>query len=177
VRPLAAGVAFTLNPTDGDRSTVAIDASWGLGEAVVGGEVNPDNFLVDKVMFEVVRRTISRKEVEYRVKGDSVQRVTVDVARQEAPCLTDRQITDVARLARLAEKHYGHPQDVEWALDGDLAEGENVLLLQARPETVWSRRHREPIGRARGTESIVATLLAPLNAARQSGKEERAHGS
>ncbi len=174
VRPRAAGVAFTLNPIDGDRSTIAIDASWGLGEAVVGGEVNPDNFLVDKVLFEIVRRTVSKKELEYRVNGDTVEHVPIEPARQEVTCLTDEQIRQVARLARLAEKHYGHPQDIEWALDDDLADGENVVLLQSRPETVWSRKHRAPLSRATGTESIVATLLAPLNERVPSRKEEGA---
>lgn len=174
VRPRAAGVAFTLNPTDGDRSTIAIDASWGLGEAVVGGEVNPDNFLVDKVLFEIVRRTISRKEFEYRVERDRVEHVSIDAARREVACLTDEQIREVARFARLAEKHYGHPQDIEWALDDDLPDGENVVLLQSRPETVWSRQHRAPLSRATGTESIVATLLAPLNGLVPSRKEDGA---
>ena len=67
VRPRAAGVAFTLNPLDGDRSQIAIDASWGFGEAVVSGEVTPDNFLVDKVMGTIGRRTISAKTLEYRL--------------------------------------------------------------------------------------------------------------
>jgi pyruvate, water dikinase len=69
VEPKAAGVAFTLNPSDGDRSQVAIDASWGFGEAVVSGEVTPDNFLVDKVLLEIVKRTISPKVTEYRLNG------------------------------------------------------------------------------------------------------------
>jgi pyruvate, water dikinase len=71
----------------------------------------------------------------------------------------------VARLARRAEKHYGCPQDVEWAIDGDLPAGDNVTLLQARPETVWSRRPRVPVAAAGKdlTSSIVATLLSPLH--------------
>ena len=79
VRPRAAGVAFTLNPLNGDRSQVAIDASWGFGEAVVSGEVTPDNFLVDKVMGTITRRTISAKTLEYRLTGgDAVTAVPVD---------------------------------------------------------------------------------------------------
>ena len=69
VAPRAAGVAFTLNPLNGDRSQIAIDASWGFGEAVVSGEVTPDNFLVDKVMGTITRRTISAKTLEYRLTG------------------------------------------------------------------------------------------------------------
>jgi pyruvate,water dikinase len=172
VQPRSAGVAFTLNPTDGDRSTIAIDASWGLGEAVVAGEVNPDNFLVDKVMFEIVRRNISCKSIEYRVGAeDRIEQAEVEPERQLAQCLTDEEVRAVARLARRAEKHYGHPQDVEWALDQQLPPGENVVLLQSRPETVWSRKPRTPIARPTGMDGIVSTLLSPLNNAR---KEEGA---
>lgn len=165
VDPKAAGVAFTLNPQDGDRSQVAIDASWGLGEAVVSGEVTPDNFLVDKVMGEIVRRIISPKLVEYRVDGSrSVVKADVEEPRQAVPCLTDDEVKAVAAMARRAEKHYGSPQDVEWALDRHLADGENVILLQARPETVWSRKEATPIANPRDPmRSIVTTLMSPMH--------------
>ena len=160
VRPRAAGVAFTLNPLDGDRSQIAIDASWGFGEAVVSGEVTPDNFLVDKVMGTVTRRTISAKTLEYRlVDGDAVTAAPVDADRQSVPCLTDDEILAVARLARRAEKHYRCPQDVEWAID---AASGDVLLLQSRPETVWSRRARPAATcTADPITSMVQTLLHP----------------
>jgi pyruvate, water dikinase len=170
VRPRAAGVAFTLNPQDGDRSQVAIDASWGFGEAVVSGEVNPDNFLVDKVLGSVGRRTVSHKEVEYRLTdGDRVERTEVEAGRQDEPCLTDAQIKAVAALARQAERHYGCPQDVEWAVESDC----RVLLLQSRPETVWSRKPRPPAAAAGGNylNSIVSTLVAPLHAKPRAGGE------
>ncbi len=164
VDPRASGVAFTLNPTTGDRSQVAIDASWGLGEAVVSGEVTPDNFLVDKVLRTVIERKISDKHIEYRHDGVGVRPCPVDDERRTQPCLTDEEILVVAAMARRAEKHYGVPQDVEWALDKDLPAGENVILLQARPETVWSRKPRESV--SHGTydpmASIVSTLIAPI---------------
>jgi pyruvate,water dikinase len=163
VLPTAAGVAFTLNPVDGDRSQVAIDASWGLGEAVVSGSVTPDNFLVDKVLGAITRRTISSKTVEYRLdEHDRVVEARVDDARRDIPCLTDDEVLAVARLARRAEKHYCCPQDVEWAIDPRLPQGENVVLLQSRPETVWSRRTRVvPTGAADTFRSIVNTLSDP----------------
>ena len=162
VAPRAAGVAFTLNPLDGDRSQIAIDASWGFGEAVVGGEVTPDNYLVDKVMFSITRRTISAKTLEYRLsESGTVVAFDVPAERRDAPCLTDDEVLAVARLARRAEKHYGCPQDVEWALDD-----RGVWLLQSRPETVWSRRVRAPrssAGSADPIASIVATLMKPIS--------------
>jgi pyruvate,water dikinase len=163
VLPTTAGVAFTLNPVDGDRSQVAIDASWGLGEAVVSGSVTPDNFLVDKVLGAITRRTISSKTVEYRLgEHDRVVEAPVDDARRDIPCLTDDEVLAVARLARRAEKHYRCPQDVEWAIDPRLPTGENVVLLQSRPETVWSRRTRAVAPGAADTfRSIVNTLSDP----------------
>ena len=165
VDPKAAGVAFTLNPTTGDRSQVAIDASWGLGESVVSGEVTPDNFVVDKVLHEIVERTISSKRTEYRRVDGTVMVCEVDDDRRDQPCLTDAEICAVAAMARRAERHYGRPQDVEWALDRDLPDGENVILLQARPETVWSKKPRESVstGSYDPMRSIVSTLTAPLH--------------
>jgi pyruvate, water dikinase len=164
VRPRAAGVAFTLNPGNGDRSAIAIDSSWGFGEAVVSGEVTPDNFLVDKVLFQISQRTLSPKTHEYRlIDGSQVSFVEVEPERVLAPSLTDDEIKAVARLARTAERHYGTPQDVEWAVDDDLPDGDRVVLLQSRPETVWSKR---PTTVSDGSgdlmNSIVNTLVNPL---------------
>jgi pyruvate,water dikinase len=164
VDPVSSGVAFTLNPANGDRSQVAIDASWGLGELVVSGEVTPDNFLVDKVIHEIVSRRISDKHEELVLGGaGQVHRHPVDDGRRRAPCLTDDQLRAVAALARRAEKHYGCPQDVEWAIDRHLPEGFDVVLLQSRPETVWSRKPVTPIrAGADAMQSIIATLTAPM---------------
>jgi pyruvate,water dikinase len=165
VDPRSSGVAFTLNPTTGDRSQVAIDASWGLGEAVVSGEVTPDNFLVDKVLRTVIERKVSDKHIEYRHDGVGVSPCPIEDERRTQPCLTDEEILYVATMARRAEKHYGVPQDVEWALDKDLPAGENVILLQARPETVWSKKPRESVthGHYDPLSSIVSTLIAPIH--------------
>ncbi len=170
VRPKAAGVAFTLNPRDGDRSQVALDASWGFGEAVVAGEVTPDNYLVDKVMYEITHRVVSTKEHEYVLGERGIERVAITDERRDQPCLTDGEIRAVARLARAAEKHYGCPQDIEWAVDADLPDDANVLLLQSRPETVWSRRPIAPIA-VPGDQlrSIVKTLSSPLHARSNGG--------
>jgi pyruvate,water dikinase len=165
VRPTASGVAFTLNPRDGDRSQVAVEAAWGFGEGIVSGEVTPDSFLVDKVLGEIVQRTISDKAVEYRLgDGDRVERVEVAADRRTAPSLSDDQVKAVARLARRAERHYRCPQDVEWALDADRPDDQAVTLLQARPETVWSRKAAKPVASvADPMASIVATLVSPLH--------------
>ncbi len=169
VHPKAAGVAFTLDPTNGDRSQVAVDAAWGFGEAVVAGEVTPDNYRIDKVMLDITTPRRQRQERTSTCSPTTTRsrrwRRTPD--RATAPCLTDNELRAITKLAKTAERHYGCPQDIEWAVDLDLPEGDNVILLQSRPETVWSKkgptRVVEP-GANTGDfmSSIVSTLMSPL---------------
>jgi pyruvate,water dikinase len=127
------GVMFTCNPVSGDPSVVAIDASWGLGLGVVGGEVTPDQYLVSKVTGEVVKRTVSAKHVEYRAdpSGRGTVCVPVDEARQSEPCLDDEQLAALVDVARRVQKYFGSHQDVEWALAGD----GDLFVVQSRPVT------------------------------------------
>ncbi|MFE6509148.1 PEP/pyruvate-binding domain-containing protein [Nocardioides sp. NPDC057767] len=144
VNARAAGVAITLNPTTGDRSKVAIDASYGVGEMVVSGQVTPDNLLLDKVMLTVVEQHCGAKHAELVPDADAgglVER-EVEEERRGRLCLESEEFVAIARLAKRAEKHYGCPQDIEWAFDRDLPEGEDLLLLQARPETIHSAAGR-----------------------------------
>ena len=136
-----AGVMFTLNPVSGDRSSIAIDASYGLGVSVVGGEVTPDSFLVSKVTRDITRRQIGAKATEVVADPEAATTVTRDVPeeRRAQPSLSDEEIGRLAETGRRIETHYGHPQDVEWAIDGRLGE---LFILQSRPETVWSRKPR-----------------------------------
>lgn len=170
VRPRSAGVAFTLDPSNGDRSGICIDAAWGFGEGVVSGDVTPDNFLVDKVMWTINRRTISPKTHAHLLTepdgGAHPQVVRVELPEDQvsAPSLTDAEILAIARLARAAEKHYGCPQDIEWAMDDDLPAGEDAVLLQARPETVWSKKRHSVGAKTDAMASIVDTLVNPLYA-------------
>jgi phosphoenolpyruvate synthase/pyruvate phosphate dikinase len=128
------GVLFTCNPVSGDPSMVAVNACWGLGIAVVGGEVTPDDYLVSKITGEVVRRTISSKEVEYvpDAARQGTVRVEVDGGRRDEPCLDEPQLAALVDIARRVERHFGSHQDVEWAIPRGQDE---VLVLQARPVT------------------------------------------
>ena len=168
VRPRTAGVAFTLDPTNGDRSGICIDAAWGFGEGVVSGDVTPDNFLVDKVMWSINRRTISPKTHAHLLTEAApgtkphVERVELPEDKVNSPSLTDEEIVAVAKLARTAEKHYGFVQDIEWAVDDDLPAGSDVVLLQARPETVWSKKRHTTRAKTDLVSSIVDTLVNPL---------------
>ncbi len=163
VNARAAGVMFTLNPINGDRSKVAIDASWGLGESVASGEVTPDNYLVDKIAMKIARRTVSSKMIEYRAVPSErrVDKRDVPDDRRSAPCLTDDEIIALSRLARSVEAHHQRPQDLEWAIDADLEAPNNVLLLQSRPETVWSDQDRVQVSKANTStmDYIVANML------------------
>jgi pyruvate,water dikinase len=170
VNARAAGVAMTLDPVNGDRTKIVIDASWGLGEMVVSGVVTPDNFTVEKVLEEIVARKISDKHVE--LVGDAAAGMAVEREvpedRRRAQCLTDAQVIAVARLAKRLERQNKCPQDVEWAIDADLPEGENLLALQSRPETIWSRKKKEApkVAYATGMAGIVGTLNAALTVRR-----------
>jgi pyruvate,water dikinase len=175
VNAKAAGVAFTLNPINGDRSKITIDSSWGLGEAVVGGEVTPDNFLIDKVIFEVVKQVISPKHIEFVADqaNDRVVKREVEPERQVQPSLTREELIAVARMAKQAERFYGSPQDVEWAIDADLPPPDNVVVLQSRAETVWSRQERARVSasHATGITGVVDTLIGGVKIKRVGSKE------
>lgn len=165
VNSRSSGVAMTIDPKNGDRSKIVIDSSWGLGELVVSGEVTPDNFLVDKVLLHVIERIISDKHEELvPTSHGTVARREVAQERRNSPSISDDEIVAVARLAKSAEKHYGSVQDVEWAIDADLPAGQNVLLLQSRPETVWSQKET-PVtftSSGSGIEAITRSLLAQM---------------
>lgn len=165
VNSRTSGVAMTIDPGNGDRSKIVVDSSWGLGELVVSGEVTPDNFLIDKVMMHVVRRIISDKHEELVPTGHgTVARREVEPDRRNSPSLSDEELIAVAKLAKSAEKHYGCVQDVEWAIDADLPAGQNVLLLQSRPETVWSQKKQEVkiTSNGSGIEAITKSLMAQI---------------
>ncbi|GIH90265.1 PEP/pyruvate-binding domain-containing protein [Planobispora siamensis] len=133
VRAEVAGVMFTANPVTGRRREAVIDASPGLGEAVVSGAVNPDHFVVDIATLEITERRLGDKRLAVRpVEGGGVEHVeTPSENTAEGACLTDDRIRALAALAGRVEDHYGAPQDTEWAVDD-----EGVLwLTQSRPIT------------------------------------------
>ncbi len=133
------GVMFTCNPVSGDRSMIAINASWGLGLAVVGGEVTPDDYLVSKVTGEIVKQTVNDKAVEYIPAANGTERVDVDEARRTAPCLDADAVTTLVDTAKRVERHFGSPQDIEWAFDHS---GE-LFILQSRPVTGLAKKETQ----------------------------------
>ncbi|MBV8219995.1 MAG: PEP/pyruvate-binding domain-containing protein, partial [Solirubrobacterales bacterium] len=138
------GVMFTCNPVSGDPSMVAINASWGLGLAVVGGEVTPDDFLVSKVTREVVREHIHPKDVQYVPDpgGKGAVRVAVDGGRREARSLEPPDLERLVDVARRIERYFGCHQDIEWALPR--GETERVFVVQTRPVTAVAKKPNKP---------------------------------
>ncbi|MGY2853899.1 phosphoenolpyruvate synthase [Pseudomonas tolaasii] len=141
-----AGVMFTLDTESGFRDVVFITGAYGLGETVVQGAVNPDEFYVHKHTLEagrpaILRRNLGSKAIKM-IYGDeakagrSVKTVEVDKAERARFCLTDAEVSELAKQAMIIEKHYQCPMDIEWAKDGD--DGK-LYIVQARPETVKSR--------------------------------------
>lgn len=141
----AAGVMFTRSPTTGDRSVITIEGAWGLGSAVVGGEVTPDRWVVSKITGEISVRDISNKHIEHRrAPAGGVETVEVAPERRSVASLSDAQLERLRLVGRQVEKHYGRAQDIEWAVDA----GGALLLLQSRPETVWSAKETAPVATA-----------------------------
>jgi pyruvate,water dikinase len=140
VNSRAAGVMFTLNPVTGDTSQIVIEGNHGLGEAVVSGAVTPDDFVVDKQSMRMIERRLAKKTVQYirDPKTGSTIHAEVPAEIQEKPCVSDEEIMKLAELAKRIEKHYGKPQDIEWAIDRDIQPPANMFIVQSRPETVWS---------------------------------------
>jgi pyruvate,water dikinase len=173
VAPRAAGVMFTRSPVTGDRSVVAVEGTWGLGSALVSGDITPDSWVISKITGEITGRRVSPKVKSHQyLPNESVAspaaRVTVTdtpADLREAPCLTDDEIRALAAVARQVEAHYGAPQDIEWAvLDGEQAPDARVVLLQSRPETVWASRDTRPAGapKPRPADHVLSLFGKPL---------------
>ena len=145
----ASGVMFTLDTESGFRDAVFITASWGLGELVVQGAVNPDEFYVYKPALRegreaIIRRNLGSKASRMVYAADPAPGRWVEVAEVAASdrarfCIDDKDIHELARQALVIESHYGCPMDIEWGKDGETGE---IYVLQARPETVQSRAGR-----------------------------------
>jgi pyruvate,water dikinase len=152
------GVMFTCNPVSGDPSMIAVNASWGLGLAVVGGEVTPDDYLVSKVTREVVREHVHSKHHEYvpDPSGHGAVRVKVPDERRDARCLDSAAIERLVEVGRRVERYFGSPQDIEWAID----RGGELLVVQSRPVTAVAKKAGKPAKRASAIDLVMGTFGA-----------------
>lgn len=152
----AAGVMFTVDLATGADDTIMIEGSWGLGEYIVQGTVTPDNFVVNKSDLTVRSRRINEKSIELvRKEGGDVEERRVSEEMAKAPVMTDEQIAELAGYAKAIEKHYGCYMDMEWAIDHK----DRIWILQARPETVWSRKGKGNKERAEVKMTTNHTVL------------------
>jgi pyruvate,water dikinase len=150
-----AGVMFTRSPISGDRSVIAIEGAWGLGSALVSGEVTPDRWVVAKITGEISVRDISDKAIRHaRSPMGGVEELPVEEALRREPCLSDEELQSLRAIGRQIERHYGRPQDIEWAIDRHTRE---ILLLQSRPETVWSNKDNQTAA-ARVTDPLLHVM-------------------
>ncbi|MBB5202341.1 pyruvate,water dikinase [Glaciimonas immobilis] len=163
----AAGVMFTLDTESGFKDVVFITSSYGLGETVVQGAVNPDEFYVHKPMLEqgklpIIRRNIGSKLIKMEFTGEakagrSVRTVDVPIEMRNRYSLNDAEIVELARYATIIEKHYERPMDIEWGKDG--RDGK-IYILQARPETVKSQEKptdAQQRFRLKGSSNVLTT--------------------
>ena len=174
LNPRSAGVMFTRSPVTGDRSVVAIEGTWGLGSALVGGEVTPDSFTVSKVTGEITGRRVGVKlrVHSFTPNGQGISATPMAFPLRRTPCLTDDEAPR-ARPARAAgrgplRRAPGHRvgaarrQPRHPALHADLAD--RFVLLQSRPETVWAARDRAPIAspQAKASDHVLARFRRAL---------------
>lgn len=149
----AAGVMFTVNVATGDDKNILIEGAWGLGEYVVQGTVTPDNYTINKATGEIIEKNVNGQDVKLvrKATGDC-EEVMVPLDEQNEQKLTDAQIKELAECAKKIEAHYGCYMDMEWGVD----ERDNkVYILQARPETVWSRRNKENGGAPKEEKKVT----------------------
>jgi pyruvate,water dikinase len=151
-----AGVMFTRSPVTGDRSVVTVEGSWGLGSAVVGGEVTPDRWVLGKITSDISVREISEKLIHHvPIPQGGTESIPVAEELRRTPCMSDQELQALRTIARKVERHYGRPQDIEWAVE---RETNQILLLQSRPETVWSAKEAAPV--ARPAQDPVSHVLS-----------------
>jgi pyruvate,water dikinase len=137
----AAGVMFTVNVANGDDKNIMIEAAYGLGEYVVGGIVTPDSYVVSKADMKILSATVNEQDKKLiRKPGGDTMEVPVPEEDRKKQTLTNTQILELAGYAKKIEKHYGCYMDMEWGID---ERDGKIWILQARPETVWSRRNKE----------------------------------
>jgi rifampicin phosphotransferase len=175
-----AGVMFTVNPVSGDKGELVIDASPGLGEAVVSGLVTPDHIVVNKSRLHIKELQVGRSEVIIRSKaGGGTEQVTPTDKNKDA-ALSPSEVRNLARLGKQIEQHFGTPQDVEWAWIKDGTKTGKILILQARPMTALPK----PMKLTAPTRMVIPMLAEmwitrpyPLDVTTFTGTIERAIGN
>jgi pyruvate,water dikinase len=132
VNARCAGVCFTVHPVTGDLAKAMIEANYGLGESVVSGVVSVDCYVVDKESLKVTYKTLGEKKLQIIPTGSGVSEEEVPPEKREAFVISDEEAAEIVKLGKALEAHFNNPQDLEWAIDADLAFPNNIYLLQTR---------------------------------------------
>lgn len=136
------GVLFTVDPITADKNKIVIEAGWGLGEAVVSGSVTPDRYVVDKKTLKTLGKEIHKQTWKISLVGGGDRHVAVPVHQQQLEKLSEREVSELARIGRNIEAHYAFPQDTEWAIE----DGE-IFFVQSRPVTTLGKKQGEKEGK------------------------------
>ncbi|MFN4046071.1 MAG: pyruvate, water dikinase, partial [Acidilobaceae archaeon] len=168
VNSRSSGVAFTIHPVTGEDDKIVIEAIWGLGPYIVEGKVTPDRFVVGKATLEILEKRVAEKrkalfydnvnganvEIDVPESDEQLEALAVKhpsiasivekhVIKPGKPALSDEEVKMLSKLSVRVESYFGKAMDIEWAVDADLPAPHNIFLVQARPETVWSRKKAE----------------------------------
>jgi phosphoenolpyruvate synthase/pyruvate phosphate dikinase len=161
------GVMITIDPVNGDRSQISIEGAFGLGQPLVGGELTPDRYCVDKVTMEIRSRSVTTQPFADLLDSSSGTVSRTDLAGPEGspPCLEDEDILRLAEVGKRMEQALGGAVDIEWAIGPGPQGGRHLYLLQARPETVWSRKQQPPVVQSDTTamDRIASLMLGKRN--------------
>jgi pyruvate,water dikinase len=164
VNSRVSGIIFTINPVNGDRSKISIDASYGLGEAVVSGIVTPDSYLIDKIAMEPVKTILGSKEIQcvYRENASDIVQTAVPDEKRRTACLSREEMYHLAKVGKRIEDYYGKAYDIEFGIDADMPFPDNIVILQVRPESVWSKKEvvKKTEKKKDPVERVLGQLLA-----------------
>jgi pyruvate,water dikinase len=153
VNSRASGIAFTVNPVDGDATQILLEANWGLGEGVVSGAESVDGFVVNKERLEIQERHVGNKSKYVIFTENGADWADMPEKLRPISCLSDEEIIEIARIAKATEASLGAPQDMEWAIDQDLPFPESLFWLQTRKAKVAAKK-------ISSTSEHIADLLA-----------------
>lgn len=140
VKARAAGVIFTADPNTGDNARIIIEGNWGLGESVVGGKSTPDVYILDKKGLKIRERKLGPKSRYVTFKKGGVTERRTPPAKSGQFCLGDDEAKEIGKLGKVLEKHFGVPQDAEWAVEEGKPFPENIILLQTRAEIIAQKK-------------------------------------
>src|SRR3989338_3477447 len=159
VNSTTSGIMFTVNPVTNNTDEIVVEVIYGLGEAIVSGAVNPNSFIIDKATIQIKSKEIREQDFQLIRDMKTGETIKVDVSAElkNKQCISDAKVVELAKLGRIIEEHYGKPQDIEWA-----AEGDNLFIVQSRAVTTLRRKAR-PTEQYKGKQVDLSKVKAILS--------------